>query len=34
MIGFGATFGNTIMGRVALFIERIDFLIHTWLGIG
>lgn len=34
MVGFGATFGNTIMGRVALFIERIDFLIHTWLGIG
>lgn len=34
MIGFGATFGNTIMGRVSLFIERMDFLIHTWLGIG
>lgn len=34
MVGFGATFGNTIMGRVSLFIERVDFLIHTWLGIG
>jgi hypothetical protein len=31
MIGFGSAFGNTVMGRVSLFIERIDFLLRDWL---
>ena len=33
MIGFGASFGLTVMGRVALAIGRIIFLLHDWLGI-
>lgn len=32
MIGFGAAFGNTVMGRVALMIHRIGFLINEWIG--
>ena len=32
MIGFGAAFGNTVMGRVALMIHRVSFLINEWLG--
>ena len=32
MIGFGAAFGNTVMGRVALLIHRAGFLINDWLG--
>jgi len=31
MIGFGSAFGNTVMGRVSLLIERIDFLLSDWL---
>ena len=31
MIGFGSAFGNTVMGRVALLIQRIDFLINDWI---
>ncbi len=33
MIGFGSAFGNTVMGRVALLIQRVDFLLNDWLGI-
>ena len=33
MIGFGSAFGNTVMGRVALLIQRIDFLLSDWLRI-
>ncbi|MBN2383221.1 hypothetical protein JXQ70_10095 [bacterium] len=33
MIGFGASFGLTVMGRVALAIGRIVFLLKDWLGI-
>ena len=33
MIGFGAAFGNTVMGRVALLIQRIDFLLNDWIGM-
>jgi len=33
MIAFGASFGNTITFRVNLLIERMDFLIHQWLGL-
>ena len=31
MIGFGSAFGNTVMGRVALLIQRVNFLINDWL---
>ena len=31
MIGFGSAFGNTVMGRVALLIQRVDFLLGDWL---
>ncbi|MDE0019562.1 hypothetical protein F4009_16315 [Candidatus Poribacteria bacterium] len=32
MVGFGAAFGNTVMGRLALMIHRVGFLIKDWLG--
>lgn len=32
MIGFGSAFGNTVMGRVTLLIQRTDFLLSDWLG--
>ena len=32
MIGFGSAFGNTVMGRVSLLIQRVDFLLNSWLG--
>lgn len=28
---FGAFFGSTIMARMALLVERLQFLIHEWL---
>jgi hypothetical protein len=31
MISFGAAFGFTVMGRVALLIGRINFLIYDWI---
>ncbi|MCG9128034.1 hypothetical protein JT359_10585 [Candidatus Poribacteria bacterium] len=31
MIGFGSAFGNTVMGRVALLIQRMDFLMFDWI---
>ena len=33
MIGFGATFGFTVMGRISLLIGRIQFLLGNWLGL-
>jgi hypothetical protein len=33
MIGFGASFGYTVMGRVSLFIERIQS-IRDWFSMG
>ncbi len=33
MVGFGATFGFTVMGRVSLLIGRIQFLLGDWLGV-
>lgn len=33
MIGFGATFGFTVMGRISLLIGRIQFLLSNWLGL-
>ena len=32
MIAFGAMFGNTVMARISLFIGRVQFLLHDWLG--
>ncbi len=31
MVGFGASFGYTVMARISLLIERIQFLIDGWL---
>jgi len=33
MIGFGATFGYTVMARLSLFIGRMLFIIQTALGV-
>ncbi len=33
MVSFGAAFGSTVMGRMALFIGRLHFLYANWLGI-
>jgi len=33
MVGFGASFGYTIMARISLLIGRIYFLLHSWLGV-
>ncbi len=33
MISFGTIFGSTIMGRLALLIERVQFLVRDWLGL-
>ena len=30
MVGFGSAFGNTVMNRVTLFIQRVEFLIYDW----
>ena len=30
MIGFGAIFGATVMGRMTLFVGRINFIINDW----
>jgi len=32
MVGFGASFGYTVMARVSLLIGRIHFLLGDWLG--
>lgn len=31
MITFGASFGYTVMGRIALFAQRLEFLFDDWL---
>ena len=31
MVSFGAAFGFTVMGRVALLIGRLNFLILDWI---
>jgi len=33
MIGFGVSFGNTINGRISLFLGRLTFLLTQWLGL-
>lgn len=30
MISFGAFFGNTVMTRMAVFLERLQFLVNDW----
>lgn len=31
MLGFGATYGNTVMARMSLLIGRIQFLLDDWI---
>ncbi|MEA3409021.1 MAG: hypothetical protein U9Q95_01595, partial [Candidatus Eisenbacteria bacterium] len=31
MVGFGASFGYTVMSRFSLLIGRVSFLLHDWL---
>jgi len=33
MVAFGAAYGNTVMGRVALLAGRLQFLMRDWLHI-
>lgn len=33
MLGFGASFGYTVMARVSLLIGRLQFLFRDWLGL-
>ncbi len=33
MLGFGASFGYTVMARISLLIGRFQFLLKDWLGI-
>jgi hypothetical protein len=33
MVALGASFGYTVMGRVALLIQRMRFLLGDWLGL-
>jgi len=33
MIGLGASFGNTVQGRISLFLGRLQFLLGDWLGL-
>lgn len=32
MISFGTFFGNTVMTRLAIFLERVQFLLYEWIG--
>jgi hypothetical protein len=34
MITFGAGFGYTVMGRIALLVGRFEFLLYDWLHLG
>jgi hypothetical protein len=33
MVGFGASFGYTVMSRMSLLIGRLQFLLRDWLGV-
>jgi hypothetical protein len=33
MVGFGASFGYTVMGRITLLLGRFQFLLGDWLGL-
>lgn len=34
MITFGSAFGLTVMGRITLLAQRLEFLFKDWLGLG
>jgi len=34
MVCFGTIFGTTVQGRMSLFIDRLVYLYHDWLGLG
>jgi hypothetical protein len=31
MVCFGAFFGSTVMARLALLVERVQFVVHDWV---
>lgn len=33
MVCFGAFFGSTVMARLALLVERLQFLLHDWFNL-
>ena len=33
MIGFGASFGNTVAARISLLVGRLNFILGDWLGL-
>lgn len=33
MVTFGASFGFTVMGRIAMLVGRMEFLLQDWLGL-
>jgi hypothetical protein len=33
MVSFGAAFGSTVMGRMSLFIGRLQVVLGDWLGL-
>lgn len=33
MVAFGTAFGSTVMGRMSLFIARLQYLLANWLGV-
>ena len=33
MITFGSAFGLTVMGRITLLAQRLEFLFNSWLNI-
>ena len=33
MVGFGASFGYTVMGRITLLLGRFQYLLGDWLGL-
>ena len=33
MVGFGASFGYTVMARMSLLIGRLQFFLRDWLGV-
>jgi hypothetical protein len=34
MAAFGAAYGGTVMTRLTIFIQRAQYLLFTWLGLG
>jgi hypothetical protein len=33
MVAFGASFAYAVMGRIAVLVSRLQFLLHDWLGV-